>query len=83
MSACFHPFDRHIVCGATYEGQVVLWDTRQSGHAAAASSSASATVATFSDGRPAQSTALSTQGHAHLWGKAPWGITEVPRFGAA
>ncbi|KAH9191996.1 hypothetical protein AeNC1_006029 [Aphanomyces euteiches] len=28
MSACFNPFDRHLLVGGTYSGQVVLWDTR-------------------------------------------------------
>ncbi|EQC30847.1 hypothetical protein SDRG_11329 [Saprolegnia diclina VS20] len=28
MSACFNPFDRHVLMGGTYSGQVVLWDTR-------------------------------------------------------
>lgn len=27
-SACFNPFDRHIIIGATYSGQIVVWDTR-------------------------------------------------------
>ncbi|KAG7382903.1 Cytoplasmic dynein 1 intermediate chain 2 [Phytophthora pseudosyringae] len=27
-SACFNPFDRHIIIGGTYSGQVVVWDTR-------------------------------------------------------
>lgn len=27
-SACFNPFDRHIIIGGTYSGQIVLWDTR-------------------------------------------------------
>ncbi|KAF0718288.1 Aste57867_1785 [Aphanomyces stellatus] len=28
MSACFNPFDRNLLVGGTYSGQVVLWDTR-------------------------------------------------------
>ncbi|ETV97233.1 hypothetical protein, variant [Aphanomyces invadans] len=28
MSACFSPFDRNLLVGGTYSGQVVLWDTR-------------------------------------------------------
>ncbi|OQR82407.1 cytoplasmic dynein intermediate chain [Achlya hypogyna] len=28
MSACFNPYDRHVLLGGTYSGQVVLWDTR-------------------------------------------------------
>lgn len=27
-SACFNPFDRHIIIGGTYSGQIVVWDTR-------------------------------------------------------
>ncbi|CEG40054.1 Cytoplasmic dynein intermediate chain [Plasmopara halstedii] len=27
-SACFNPFDSHIIIGGTYSGQVVVWDTR-------------------------------------------------------
>ncbi|CAI5710764.1 unnamed protein product [Hyaloperonospora brassicae] len=27
-SACFNPFDRHVIIGGTYSGQIVLWDTR-------------------------------------------------------
>ncbi|KAF4324371.1 hypothetical protein BBO99_00001901 [Phytophthora kernoviae] len=27
-SACFNPFDRHIIIGGTYSGQIVIWDTR-------------------------------------------------------
>nr|CCA23958.1 cytoplasmic dynein intermediate chain putative [Albugo laibachii Nc14] len=27
-SACFNPFDRHIIFGGTYSGQIVVWDTR-------------------------------------------------------
>ncbi|KAF1318098.1 Cytoplasmic dynein intermediate chain, partial [Globisporangium splendens] len=27
-SACFNPFDRHLVFGGTYSGQIVIWDTR-------------------------------------------------------
>ena len=28
LAATFDPFDRHLIVGATYEGQIVLWDTR-------------------------------------------------------
>ncbi|CAI5734490.1 unnamed protein product [Peronospora destructor] len=27
-SACFNPFDRHVIVGGTYSGQIVVWDTR-------------------------------------------------------
>lgn len=27
-SACFNPFDRHVIFGGTYSGQIVLWDMR-------------------------------------------------------
>lgn len=27
-SACFNPFDRHLIFGGTYSGQIVIWDTR-------------------------------------------------------
>ncbi|KAE8973930.1 hypothetical protein PR003_g27083 [Phytophthora rubi] len=27
-AACFNPFDRHIIIGGTYSGQIVIWDTR-------------------------------------------------------
>ncbi|CAH0519870.1 unnamed protein product [Peronospora belbahrii] len=27
-SACFNPFDRHVIIGGTYSGQIVVWDTR-------------------------------------------------------
>lgn len=27
-SAIFNPFDRHLIIGGTYSGQVVIWDTR-------------------------------------------------------
>ncbi|TMW57745.1 hypothetical protein Poli38472_014348 [Pythium oligandrum] len=27
-SACFNPFDRNIIFGGTYSGQIVVWDTR-------------------------------------------------------
>jgi dynein intermediate chain len=27
-SACFHPYNRHLVLGGTYTGQIVVWDTR-------------------------------------------------------
>ncbi|DAZ96092.1 TPA: hypothetical protein N0F65_000640 [Lagenidium giganteum] len=27
-SACFNPFDRHLILGGTYSGQIVIWDTR-------------------------------------------------------
>ncbi|RLN58125.1 hypothetical protein BBJ28_00001342 [Nothophytophthora sp. Chile5] len=27
-NACFNPFDRHIIIGGTYAGQIVIWDTR-------------------------------------------------------
>lgn len=27
-SACFNPFDKHIIFGGTYTGQIVVWDTR-------------------------------------------------------
>lgn len=27
-SACFNPFDRHLIIGGTYSGQIVIWDTR-------------------------------------------------------
>lgn len=27
-AACFNPFDRHMIIGGTYSGQIVIWDTR-------------------------------------------------------
>lgn len=27
-SACFNPFDRHLIFGGTYSGQIVVWDVR-------------------------------------------------------
>ncbi|KAJ0411002.1 hypothetical protein ATCC90586_007156 [Pythium insidiosum] len=27
-SACFNPFDRNLIFGGTYSGQIVVWDTR-------------------------------------------------------
>lgn len=28
LCAAFHPFDKHLLVGGTYSGQIVLWDTR-------------------------------------------------------